>query len=100
VAVQLVVGEVVDHLAHRGHPVLPQGEHLVQGRAYVAAHPDVRLIDGRFMQIRQAVGTTKARRPETVEFLRNLVEELKANGFVAESLRRSNQPDATVAPPA
>ena len=68
--------------------------------AYVAAHPDVRLIDGRFMQIRQAVGTTKARRPETVEFLRNLVEELKANGFVAESLRRSNQPDATVAPPA
>jgi polar amino acid transport system substrate-binding protein len=68
--------------------------------AYVAAHPDVRLIDGRFMQIRQAVGTTKSRRPETVEFLRNLVEELKANGFVAESLRRSNQPDATVAPPA
>jgi polar amino acid transport system substrate-binding protein len=68
--------------------------------AYVAAHPDVRLIDGRFMQIRQAVGTTKSRRPETIEFLRNLVEELKANGFVAESLRRSNQPDATVAPPA
>jgi polar amino acid transport system substrate-binding protein len=68
--------------------------------AFVAANPGVRLIDERFMQIRQAVGTTKDRSPETVQFLRNLVEELKANGFVAESLQRSNQPGATVAPPA
>jgi polar amino acid transport system substrate-binding protein len=68
--------------------------------AFVAANPGVRLIDERFMQIRQAVGTTKDRSPETVQFLRNLVEELKANGFVAESLQHSNQPGATVAPPA
>jgi polar amino acid transport system substrate-binding protein len=68
--------------------------------AFVAANPGVRLIDERFMQIQQAVGTTKDRSPETVQFLRNLVEDLKANGFVAESLQRSNQPDATVAPPA
>jgi polar amino acid transport system substrate-binding protein len=68
--------------------------------AFVAANPDVRLIDERFMQIQQAVGTTKDRSPETVQFLRDLVEELKANGFVASSLQRSNQPDATVAPPA
>lgn len=68
--------------------------------AYAAAHPDVRLIDERFMQIRQAVGVAKARRPETVQFLRDLVEDLKASGFVADSLRRANQLAAQVAPPA
>jgi polar amino acid transport system substrate-binding protein len=67
--------------------------------AYAAAHPDVRLIDGRFMQIRQAVGTTRDRRPETVDFLRNLVAELTADGFVAAALRRAGQPDTLVAPP-
>ncbi|MEU0797508.1 transporter substrate-binding domain-containing protein [Amycolatopsis sp. NPDC005961] len=68
--------------------------------SYVSSHPGTRVIPERFMQIRQAVGTTPARRPETVAFLRELVEELKANGFVADALRRANQPDATVAPPA
>jgi polar amino acid transport system substrate-binding protein len=67
---------------------------------FAAAQPDVRLIEDRFMQIQQAVGTTKNRRPETVEFLRGLVEELKASGFVADSLRRADQLDAAVAPPA
>ncbi|MFD1272551.1 hypothetical protein ACFQ51_13985 [Streptomyces kaempferi] len=59
--------------------------------AYVAEHPELRLIEGRFMQIRQAVGTTRTRRPETVRFLRDLVEELKSGGFVADALRRSGQ---------
>jgi polar amino acid transport system substrate-binding protein len=67
---------------------------------FAAAQPDVRLIEDRFMQIQQAVGTTKNRRPETVEFLRDLVEDLKASGFVADSLRRADQLDAAVAPPA
>lgn len=66
---------------------------------FVAAHPEVRLVEGRFMEIRQAVGTTATRRPETVRFLRDLVEELKADGFVADALRRANQSDALVAPP-
>ncbi|MFF7444108.1 transporter substrate-binding domain-containing protein [Streptomyces sp. NPDC008122] len=68
--------------------------------AYAAAHPEVRLIEGRFMEIRQAVGTTIGRRPETVSFLRATIEELKENGFVAESLRRSGQEEGLVAPPA
>jgi polar amino acid transport system substrate-binding protein len=67
--------------------------------AYVDAHPELRLIDERFMQIRQAVGTTPHRRPETVAFLRGVVEELKANGFVAASLRRAGQSPDLVAPP-
>ncbi|MGW0117669.1 transporter substrate-binding domain-containing protein [Streptomyces sp. NPDC003327] len=66
--------------------------------AYVAAHDDVRLIDGRFMEIRQAVGTTVARTPQTVAFLRSVVAELKANGFVTDALRRSGQDPALVAP--
>jgi polar amino acid transport system substrate-binding protein len=66
--------------------------------AFVAAHDDVRLIEERFMQIQQAVGTTKGRQPSTVQFLREVVEELKGNGFVAESLKRAGQSDAAVAP--
>ncbi len=66
--------------------------------AFVDRHPDMRLIGERFMQIQQAVGTTKARRPETAEFLREVVEDLKASGFVTDALRRSGQADATVAP--
>jgi polar amino acid transport system substrate-binding protein len=66
--------------------------------AFVAANPDFRLINERFMQIQQAVGTTKSRQPETVQFLRDVVEELKASGFVADSLQRAGQSDATVAP--
>jgi polar amino acid transport system substrate-binding protein len=67
---------------------------------YVASQPGFRLIDGRFMEIRQALGTTRSRRPETVLFLRAFVEELKASGFVADALRRAGHPDVTVAPPA
>src|SRR5580704_2364475 len=66
---------------------------------FVAAHPEYRLIEGRFMEIPQAVGTAAAKRPETTGFLRDLVEELKASGMVADALRRSGQ-TAPVAPPA
>jgi polar amino acid transport system substrate-binding protein len=66
---------------------------------FVAAHQEYRLIPGRFMEIPQAVGIPKTRRAETARFLHELVEELKASGFIAESLRRSGQ-TATVAPPA
>lgn len=67
--------------------------------AFVHGRPDLRLIDERFMQIQQAVGTTKGRHPDTVAFLRAAVEDLKASGFVSEALRMSGQADAVVAPP-
>jgi len=66
---------------------------------FVGSHTGFRLVEGRFMEIRQAMATTRARSPETVGFLRAFVEELKASGFVAEALRRANQPAVTVAPP-
>jgi polar amino acid transport system substrate-binding protein len=65
---------------------------------FVAAHPEYRLIDGRFMEIPQALGAPKTKREETARFLREFVEELKASGFVAAGLRRSGQ-TAPVAPP-
>jgi polar amino acid transport system substrate-binding protein len=66
---------------------------------FVTTHSGFRLIEGRFMEIRQAVGTAKTKGPETTRFLHGLVEELKATGFVADSLRRSGQ-SAAVAPAA
>jgi polar amino acid transport system substrate-binding protein len=66
---------------------------------FVNTHPGVRLIEGPFMEIQQAMGTTRTRKPDTVKFLRAFVEELKASGFVADSLRRANRADATVAAP-
>jgi polar amino acid transport system substrate-binding protein len=68
--------------------------------AFVERDPGYRLLDGRFMEIRQALGTPRDRRPETIEFLQAFIEELKGSGFIADALRRANQPDATVAPPA
>jgi polar amino acid transport system substrate-binding protein len=64
---------------------------------YVNSHPDVRLLDGRFMEIRQAMGVAKSKEAGAA-YLRAFVEELKGNGFVADALKRSNQPDAVVAP--
>lgn len=66
--------------------------------AYAASHPDVRMIDGAFMQIQQAMGTPKGRL-EGAAYLHKFVEEMKASGFVADAIKRSNQ-QAAVAPPA
>ncbi|MEU1280911.1 transporter substrate-binding domain-containing protein [Streptomyces sp. NPDC005805] len=67
---------------------------------YAAAHPEVRLLEPAFMEIRQAVGIPRTKRPETAAFLRELVEELKANGFIAGALHRSDRPTTLLAPPA
>jgi polar amino acid transport system substrate-binding protein len=67
--------------------------------AFVSTRPDLRLLEPRFMEIQQAVGTLRSRHPKTVEFLHSFIEELKAGGFIAEALRRSGRRDAVVAPP-
>jgi polar amino acid transport system substrate-binding protein len=67
--------------------------------AYAKTDPNVRVMDGRFMEIQQAMGTPKGR-AAAARYLRAFVEEMKASGFVADALKRSNQPDAAVAPPA
>jgi polar amino acid transport system substrate-binding protein len=67
--------------------------------AYAKTDPKVRVMDGRFMEIQQAMGTPKGR-DAAARYLRGSVEEMKTSGFVADALKRSNQPDAAVAPPA
>jgi polar amino acid transport system substrate-binding protein len=66
---------------------------------YARKDPTVRVMDGRFMAIQQAMGMPKGR-PRAHDYLKGFVEEMKASGFVADALKRSNQPDAVVAPKA
>ncbi|WP_439864616.1 ABC transporter substrate-binding protein [Pseudomonas antarctica] len=59
--------------------------------------PGLRLLPGRFMQIRQAMGVPHAYGKEAAERLRQFVERAKAGGFVAEALERHGIVGATVA---
>ena len=57
----------------------------------------LRLLDERFMVIRQALGVSKSRGEAAALALRSFVEEVKAAGFVAESLARHKIAGASVA---
>ena len=58
----------------------------------------LRLLDERFMVIRQAMGTPKSRGDAAAAALGEFVEEMKASGFVADALKRHGIVGATVAP--
>jgi polar amino acid transport system substrate-binding protein len=60
----------------------------------------LRLLDERFMVIRQAMGVPKSRGAAAAHALHAFVEEMKASGFVAEALERHGIVGATVAPAA
>jgi len=64
---------------------------------FAKTHPNVRVMDGRFMAIEQAMGTPRGKEAGA-RYLRQFIEEMKASGFVAKGLERSGQGDATVAP--
>jgi polar amino acid transport system substrate-binding protein len=61
--------------------------------------PGLRLLDGRFMVIEQAMGIAKNRGPAAAAFLGGFVEDMKAGGFVQASLARHRIDGATVAGP-
>ncbi|HTT11075.1 MAG TPA: ABC transporter substrate-binding protein [Burkholderiaceae bacterium] len=88
-AIRLFLDERLDAAAGVRQP-------LVQ---FARAHPELRVIEGRFMAIEQAMGTPK-RNAAAAQYLRGFIEEMKASGFVARALERSGQGDAAVAPPA
>ena len=58
--------------------------------------PGLRLLDGRFMVINQAMGIPKGREAG-LKYVRDFVEEMKASGFVAEALKRHRIEGAAVA---
>ncbi len=64
---------------------------------YAKEHPEYRVMKGAFQDIRQAMAMPKGR-PAGLAYLRRFIEDMKANGFVADSLKLSGQ-DAPVAPP-
>jgi polar amino acid transport system substrate-binding protein len=60
----------------------------------------LRLLDGRFMVIQQAMGLPKRRGDEAARYLREFVEDVKRSGFVADALARHGIKGASVAPAA
>ena len=60
--------------------------------------PNVRLLPGSFMVINQAMGVPQGR-PAAAAYVKQFVEDVKASGFVAESLKRHRIEGAAVAPP-
>ncbi|MES2102496.1 MAG: ABC transporter substrate-binding protein [Pseudomonadota bacterium] len=60
--------------------------------------PGLRLLDGRFMEIRQAMAMPR-NRDAALAYLSSFVEEMKRTGFVASSLQRHHIEGAQVAPP-
>jgi polar amino acid transport system substrate-binding protein len=59
--------------------------------------PGLRLLEGRFMVINQAMGTPRGREAGA-RYLRDFIEKMKASGFVAASLARHHIEGAAIAP--
>ena len=59
--------------------------------------PGLRLLDGRFMVINQAMGIPKGRAVGTA-YVSEFVQQMKASGFVANALKRHGIEGAAVAP--
>ncbi len=61
--------------------------------------PGARILDGRFMSVQQAIGTSRKNRAGAA-FLRHFVEEAKASGLVAQLIERHAVRGLSVAAPA
>jgi polar amino acid transport system substrate-binding protein len=61
----------------------------------IASRPGLRLLDGRFMSIAQAMGTLHGR-PAGFAYLQSFLAQAKESGFVAEALRASGHGDVPV----
>jgi polar amino acid transport system substrate-binding protein len=86
-AVELFVKERPEALAGVKQPLV----------AYAASHPGYRVLPGRFMVIEQAMAIPRGR-PLAARYLNDFIDELKASGFIAQSLDKSGQSEAIVAP--
>ena len=86
---------VMDSL-HAGQVEVAAGIRQVL-EAEAARTPGLRLLPGRFMVIRQAMGTPSSRGAEAGAALAAFVEDMKASGFVAEALARHRVQGASVA---
>ena len=65
----------------------------------VTKAPGLKILDGKFTAVQQAVGTAKANLAGAA-FLADFVEKAKKSGLVAELIKRHNVKGLSVAPPA
>ena len=63
------------------------------------ANPGLRVLDGRFTNIQQAIGTPRGRQAGAA-YVRTFIEEMKASGEVRKALDATGQAGVVVAPPA
>lgn len=80
---------------------LSEGLEVVAGvrQALISAarhHPQLRVIDGRFMVIRQAAGIPKGR-ARALAYLIDFIEQSRKSGLVADALQRSGATGASLA---
>lgn len=87
--------EVVDTFLETGADVAAGVRQPLEAEA--ARHSGLRLLPGRFMVIRQAMGVPRDRGDAAVAYLRDFVEEAKRSGLVAEALTRHRISGAVVA---
>lgn len=87
---------VVEHFLAHGHEVAAGVRQQLEADA--ARLGGVRLLPGRFMVIRQAMGLPRSRGEEAHQFLAAFVEEKKVSGFVEQALERHAIQGASVAP--
>jgi polar amino acid transport system substrate-binding protein len=69
-----------------------------QLEADAASMPGLRLLNERFMVIRQAMGVPTSRGAEAAAYVAGFVEAMKESGFVAEALQRHGVTGVSVAP--
>lgn len=66
-------------------------------KRHAAEHVGLRVIDGRFMAIEQAMAVPRGN-AAAASYLDELLRDLKQSGFIARALEQSGQGDAQVAP--
>ena len=89
--------EVVSLFLAQGHDVAAGVKQQLQADAQ--RHAGLRLLPGRFMIIRQAMGVAKSRGEAAAQWLADYVQSQKASDFVAEALARHGIAGASVAGP-
>ena len=87
---------VVDHFLQHGGDVAAGVRQQLEADARRVG--GLRLLPGRFMVIRQAMGCPRGRGEAAARLLAAFVEDMKAEGFVAAALERHGIAGATVAP--
>ncbi len=88
---------VVDMMVARGLEVAAGVKQQLQSDA--RRLPGLRLLDGQFMTIKQAMATPKGH-AAGARYVAGFIEDMKASGFVASALKRHGIEGAVIAPPA